>query len=151
MMFCKHNWHVHKSAKGRSFRYRNLVKEEQAAIVLILLSLAFAGSTGVIVGSFVHGLIGLLSGTLLGIAYFLAYFLKAVNMEVNKDDPWIPKDKTCLKCNKLIMEATNAAHREATRLENEAAEVKRLAPFKEAADARYKRYMAMRAKAAPHI
>lgn len=150
-MLCRHNWHVHKTAEGKSSRYKNLVTEEQAAVLLLFLTVTFGVSTGVIVGSLVNIIAGFLFGIFGMVVYGVIYFNKVVRMEVDKNDPWIPKDKTCLKCNKLIMGATNAAHQKATRLENEAAEAKRLAPFKDAANARYERFMTMRAKAIPHI
>lgn len=152
-LFCKHNWHIHKT--GEMTPYNKLIHgvyrrndgdidfaDLPSFLILVMCSLGFGVSTGVISYALFPSIKAgcLIVGIILGFTYGISYML------MNDSAKWAEKDKTCLKCDKVVMDATNQENGVAAITENEAAEHKRLMPIRAAADERYKRYIALRAK-----
>jgi hypothetical protein len=155
-LFCKHNWHIHKTGSLTPYSKfvhgvyrRSYIHYEDlpSAMIFLVCSIGVAVSSGIISIALFPTIDAwsAVIGLALGGTYAISYAL------INNPSKWVEKDKTCLKCNKIVMDATNQEHRAATKAENEADERQRLAPLRAEADRRYKGYMAMRAKAEPYI
>ncbi len=54
----------------------------------------------------------------------MIYVAIVLGMHSEKNDPWRPKDKTCLKCNKIILNATKQEEADVKRAEREEIEQK---------------------------
>ena len=105
MKLCFHKWQIHKTGES-TLRHQILIKGSVGGIICSILSLSFFISTLSIGVSIKAGLLWLALSIISSILYASAY-IYAVDSIGGIDDVWAAQDKTCIKCKKIVFDATD--------------------------------------------
>ena len=118
MKFCRHDWHIHKNGQ-RSKRYKTIIGNDGAdtssVIIWLGSSVSIFSSSLVICYKLIPNSMqtpgAFLVSVLLGIIYLCVYICLANNLFEEKRDPWVAQDKTCVKCDLVVLDATEEEDR----------------------------------------
>lgn len=146
MRFCKHDWHIHWRGQA-SWQYNLLVHNVTSPLIWACSSFGFFASTWVIG---YHLLLNSDKSFFVSVAisfvYFMVYPRVITDMHTNKHDPWITQDKTCVKCNKIVLDATKLKEKNDILATIASEKRSKRDAITAKADERYKKWTKLRAK-----